>query len=70
MTIYQCNCGQILRNHCPKQIRKHWYTKKHKRMKAEKEIRDKQIKEDKKDEKKIEENKKIGIKCEFVVIFE
>tara|TARA_R110001583_G_scaffold120081_2_gene271323 strand:+ start:404 stop:523 length:120 start_codon:yes stop_codon:yes gene_type:complete len=39
-------------------------------MKAEKEIRDKQIKEDKKDEKKIEENKKIGIKCEFVVIFE
>tara|TARA_R110002126_G_scaffold33609_6_gene105228 strand:+ start:1446 stop:1565 length:120 start_codon:yes stop_codon:yes gene_type:complete len=39
-------------------------------MKAEKEILDKQIKEDKKDEIKIEENKKLGIKSEFIVIFE
>ena len=70
MSDYHCKCGQILRNHCPKQIRKHWYTKKHKKMKAEKEILDKQIKEDKKDEIKIEENKKLGIKSEFVVIFE
>ena len=60
MNTYQCKCGQILRNHCSKQIRKHWFTKKHKRMKAEKEIRDKKIKED----------KKLGIKSEFIVIFE
>tara|TARA_R110000824_G_scaffold133828_2_gene296678 strand:+ start:844 stop:963 length:120 start_codon:yes stop_codon:yes gene_type:complete len=39
-------------------------------MKAEKEIKDKQIKEDKKDEIKIEKDKKLGIKSEFVVIFE